>query len=85
MSDQDNNGVVISLANIYDKLQETVVTLAEIKGSLALQSLEGRNDKATLTDHESRIRKVEAKVYALPGLATLIGVGSLAYSVFGHK
>ena len=27
--------------------------------------------------------QVEAKVYAIPGIATIIGLGSFAYSVFG--
>jgi len=85
MDHDHNGGVVISLADIYAAQQETVISLAEIKGALALQSQQDRNDKATLSDHEGRLRKVEAKVYALPGLATLVGVGSLAYSVFGRK
>lgn len=76
MSDQTE--VVITLKDVYLEVQHLTRMLTPLvdpnTGVVAKQQ-----------DHESRIRKVEAKVYALPGVATLIGVGSLAYSVFGHK
>ena len=72
--------MVVTLADIYAAQQEQAVILAEIKGSLALQSQQDRNDKAVLTDHESRLRKLEMKVYALPSAATLIALGTLAWS-----
>lgn len=77
--------VRVSLEKIYETQQETLVTLAEIKGTLALQSQQDRNDASTLVDHESRIRKLESKIYALPGAATLISAGSLLYMLLNGR
>lgn len=83
MNDQ-HGGVVITLGSIYETQQEMLVKLAEIGGTLALQAQQDRNDKAVLVDHESRIRKLEMKVYALPSVATLIALASFAWMVFGQ-
>lgn len=83
--DDHNGGVVITLASIYETQQEMLITLAEIKGTLALQAQQDRNDKATIVDHEARIRGLEMKVYALPGVATLLAAGSLGWAVFGTR
>lgn len=80
---EGQGGVTITLASIYDTQQEMLVTLAEIKGSLALQAQQDRNDKAIIVDHETRIRKLEMKVYAVPGAMTLLTAGALAWSIFG--
>lgn len=79
-----HGGVVVTLADIYSAQQEMAVKLAEIGGAIALQSAQDRNDSATLADHENRIRKVEAKVYALPSVATLISAAALLWAVFGR-
>lgn len=79
----EQSGVVVTLADIYHAQQEQAVLLAEIKGALALQSQQDRNDKATLTDHESRLRKVEAKVYAVGGVAALLAALPGLWAVFG--
>jgi hypothetical protein len=83
MPDSPDRGVVVTLADIYRVQQETTIALTEIKTAIALQSHQDRADGITLSDHETRLRKVELKVLSIPSLGVLIAGAALAWSVFG--
>lgn len=83
---EDSSPVVrVTLSDIYKGQLEQSVLLAEIKGSVALQAQQGQTGASIQSDHETRLRKVESKVYAIPGFAGLLALGSLAYTIFGRK
>ncbi len=74
MSDQSE--VVITLKDVYLEVQKMNALLAPLVdpnvGVVAKQQ-----------DHESRLRRLEMKVYAIPGVSVLLMAGGLAWSVFG--
>lgn len=76
MSDQTE--VVITLKDVYLEVQHLTRMLTPLVDP-------NTGVVATQLDHESRLRKVEAKVYALPGISTLIALGSLGWAIFGSK
>ena len=75
------HGVMVTLADVYATQQEMLVTLAKIEGALALSAQTDQVDKATLADHESRLRKVEVKMYALPGAGVVITTAALLWQI----
>jgi hypothetical protein len=76
MSDQTE--VVITLKDVYLEVQHLTRMLTPLvdpnTGVVKAQQ-----------DHEARLRKLEMKVYALPGIATLLAAGGLAYAILGPK
>jgi hypothetical protein len=74
MSDQ--TAVVITLKDVYDEVVILNKRLAPLLdpdvGVIAKQQ-----------DHETRLRRLEMKVYAVPGVMTLLSAAGLAWSVFG--
>jgi hypothetical protein len=73
MSERDPLGVTIGAREIYDEL----VGMREDVRGLALHS---EATRATLADHEDRLRTIERWKYAVP-LTAFLGVGSLITAV----
>lgn len=59
---EQGGGVTVSFREIYDELQLTHDEVREMRMELRM-----------ITDHESRIRKLEQKVWIVLGLATTVG------------
>jgi hypothetical protein len=76
MSEQTE--VVITLKDVYLEVQHLTKMLTPLvdpnTGVVAKQQ-----------DHESRLRKLEMKVYAIPGAMTVLSAGGLAWAVFGKQ
>lgn len=74
MSEQTE--VVITLKDVYLEVQRLNTMLTPLAdpntGVVAKQK-----------DHEDRLRRLEMKVYAVPGIMTVLTAGGLAWSVFG--
>lgn len=75
--------VTITLGDIYATQLQQGVILTEIQSTLALAALQVSYASEVVKDHEGRLRKVEAKVYALPSVATVVAVAALAWSIYG--
>lgn len=73
----DTSEVVITLREVYEKQQEQGVVQQEINGKLdRLLDKHDRIDER-VSDHETRIRLLEKRVWGLPSLAAVLGVASL--------
>lgn len=73
MADGD---VVIRLRDVYD-----IATRTEQKVELLI--LAASRAETTGGDHETRLRTVEKRLYALPSIATLIAAAALVVAVLG--
>jgi hypothetical protein len=72
----DNTGVVITLKDVYQEVKHLNTMLTPlIDPNIGVV--------AKHKDHEERLRKLEMKVYAIPGISTLIALGALGWAVFG--
>lgn len=73
--------IVITLRDLYDQQVRVVDAMTELRTDVR-RSLD-RHDSAEecLDDHEARIRAVERRLWALPTLATLVSLGTLAAMV----
>ena len=70
----------ITLRDVYAiQLKQTETLTAMATG---LQSINDKIDgtKEVQADHESRLRRIEGRIYSLPSLATLLAAGSLVVS-----
>lgn len=72
----ETTGVMITLRDVYDEVQHLNALLAPLVDPKV-------GVVATQQDHENRLRRLETKVYAIPGAMTLLTAGALAWSVFG--
>lgn len=82
MPEDANGGVRINQAEIYRVLLEVRDDVAELRSDFkAHLQLAAHPQAATdITDHESRLRKLEAWRYAIPP-AIILAVGSLAVAI----
>ncbi|MCX4687303.1 hypothetical protein OG401_23875 [Kitasatospora purpeofusca] len=69
MSERDPLGVTIGAREIYDEL-------VGMRGDVRGLSQHNEATRATLADHEDRLRTIERWKYAVP-LTAFLGVGSL--------
>lgn len=67
-----------------------MATEEEIKILIAIAQLDTKVEMALLgltndvNDHEQRIRTIEKRLFAIPGLGVLISIGGFLWQVFGH-
>ena len=71
----------ITLRDVYDIQQEQIKTMAAMSSKLDLYIGLNTDKEKAVTDHETRIRSMERKVYALPATATIIALIGLAVTV----
>ena len=72
----------ITIRDVYDVQQKQIATMAAMSSKLDLYiGLNTEKEKAVV-DHENRIRSMERKVYALPGVASLIAIAGLLVAIF---
>lgn len=77
MSAPSEDGAVrITLRDVYSVVQETHEAVVEMRGVVTTQGQRGE-------DHETRLRAVERRVWALPSIATLLAGIAVAASVAG--
>lgn len=74
MSEQEEPSVRITLTDIYRIVEKTNSEVTAMRSELKVGD-EVRHD------HEVRIRAVERKVWALPSIATVLGLIGIALSV----
>lgn len=66
-----------------------MATEEEIKILIAIAQLDTKVEMALLgltndvNDHEQRIRTIEKRLFAIPGLGVLISIGGLLWQMFG--
>ena len=70
----DETAVRVTLRDVYEVAVRTEQTVA-----LLVQSDKDRADG--MKDHESRLRDLEKKVWALPSIATVIALAGLVLSL----
>lgn len=71
---ENEGGVTITLRDVYDEVQKMSALLAPLVDPKV-------GVVATQEDHEDRLRKLEMKVYAVPGVMTLLASVSLGVSI----
>ncbi|WP_156925880.1 hypothetical protein [Glycomyces arizonensis] len=69
--------VQIGPREIYDSVLLLRTELAGLHAELARMAAEDKSARETLTDHESRLRLLEKRVWAIPSAATVLAVASL--------
>lgn len=67
---EEDTYVRVTLRDVYQELRK----VSDVVTGLAL-------DSSRVDDHETRIRTVERRVWALPSLATIIALASLAVAI----
>lgn len=72
----DDGSVRITLRDVYAVVQDTHEAVVQLRGVVTAQGERGN-------DHETRIRAVERRVWALPSIATVLAVAGLGLSVLG--
>lgn len=77
MSTPSDDGIVrITLRDVYAAVQETHEVVVQMRGDVSAQAKQGE-------DHETRLRAVERRVWALPSIATVVAVAGAILSVIG--
>lgn len=71
----------ITLRDVYDTQQAQIKTMAEMSAKLDLYIGLNTDKQKLVVDHESRLRSMERKIYALPGGATIIGLVGLVVAI----
>lgn len=67
----DQNGyVAITLRDVYESVQAVQESLSKLHGAAS-----------ALSDHETRLRAVERRVWALPSVATVLAIGSIIATI----
>lgn len=72
----DDGAVRITLRDVYAAVQETHEVVVQMRGDVSAQAKQGE-------DHETRLRAVERRVWALPSIATVLAVAGLGISIVG--
>lgn len=67
---EDNGAIRITLRDVYDSVEEIKERLVPLE---------------SVADHETRIRILERRVWALPSFATLIAIASLVAAFMAVK
>jgi hypothetical protein len=80
MDPADQNGQ--KLDRIGDAVTDVRLAVATLGGDVraTLQRLDGHDNVAG--DVEKRLRVIERRLYAIPGIATLVSLGSLALALY---
>ncbi len=67
---------------------QILVAIAQLDTKVEMAILELGKDVKELNEdinkHDARIHDIEKRIYAIPGLATVIAAGSLLWSIFGN-
>jgi septation ring formation regulator EzrA len=76
-----NEPAVVTLRDIFTKLQQVAEDVAALRQ-------DARHADDVANDHESRLRSLERRIWALPSIATVIGGAGLAlawYDRLNHR
>ena len=79
--DADSGAMRVTLRDVYQLVLETHAGVTEIKQTVALQQLAVQAHEHTVSDHETRLRAVERRVWQLPSIATIVAVLGTVLSV----
>jgi hypothetical protein len=66
---------VITLRDIFEKLQQVAEGVAVLREDARLHA-------SVAADHEKRLREIERRIWALPSIATVIALVSLALALY---
>ena len=76
-----NDEVRITIKQVWETQQEQRQALNEISSKLdRFLDAHNRVDE-TVKDHETRLRMMEQRVWALPSLATFVSIGTLLWQM----
>lgn len=74
----DPTGVIITTSQMYAEMRAMSTTTTRIEGKV--DALTGLG--ASVADHETRLRAVERRLWAIPGAGILIGVAGVLVAVW---
>lgn len=84
MTPPEDSGVVISTTQMYGEVRRVADGLIRLEAKLDALGAADRDVDGRLTDHEARLRTLEAGRWPLQALSALIALGALGYSVLGR-
>lgn len=76
-----DHDIRVTLRDVYETQQEQVKTMAVMSAKLDLYIGINTEKQKLVTDHETRLRSMERKIYSLPGVATIIGLAGLMVAI----